>query len=236
MPPAVGAPVGFLGKLPARGDFVRRDLAHDFAEGWDAWLAAGIAASRAQLGEGWVGAFLEAPVWRFTLAAGVLGGAAGQGWAGLFFPSVDRAGRYFPLTLAASHPRAQGLLAVPEWFNLLQEVGVSALAEDVAFEAFEAAVAALPPPPEPPQPERFGHGLAGADPAVLLAASAPPVLFWTHGGARVAPRILALPTLPAPEHFALLLQDAAAAAAPPPVPDAAFPPGPMDDLLFGSAA
>ena len=230
MPPTLDARVGFLGKLPARGDFVRRDVAHDFAEGWDTWLAAGIAASRAQLGEGWVAAFLEAPVWRFTLAQGVLGG----GVAGLFFPSVDRAGRYFPLTLAAQHPRAQGLLAVPAWFNALQEVGVSALSEDSVFEAFEEAVAALPAPPEPPLPQRFGHGLSGADPAVLLAATAPPVLFWTHGGARVTPRILALPMLPAPEHFALLLQDEAVAA--PPAQDPAFPPGPMDDLLFGSAA
>lgn len=225
------ATVGFVGKLPARGDFVRRDLTPDFADAWDAWLAAGIQASRAALGEAWVAAFMEAPVWRFALGSGVLG----QAIAGLFFPSVDAAGRYFPLTLAAPHPRAPMLLAVPAWFDAVQSAGVSALTEGATFEAFEAAVAALPAPPEPPAPVRFGMGLSGTDPAVLLAAQAPPVLLWTHGGARVAPRILALPMLPAPEDFAALLQDTSMAPAQP-APDAAFPAGPMDAELFGSAA
>jgi type VI secretion system protein ImpM len=225
----VPAAVGFVGKLPARGDFVRRDLTPEFADAWDAWLAAGIQASRTAMGEAWVAAFLEAPVWRFALAPGVLGGAV----AGLFFPSVDAAGRYFPLTLAAPHPQAPMLLAAPAWFDAVQTVGVSALAEGTAFEAFETAVAALPAPPEPPAPSRFGQGLSGADPAVLLAAQAPPVLLWTHGSARVAPKILALPTLPAPDEFAALLQDAPAPEA---AVDAAFPAGPMDAELFGSAA
>lgn len=223
--------VGFLGKLPARGDFVRRDLAQEFCDAWDAWLAAGIQASRAAMGEAWVAAFLEAPVWRFALAPGVLG----PGIAGLFFPSVDAAGRYFPLTLAAPHPHAPMLLAVPQWFDAVQAAGVSALAEGATFEAFEAAVATVPAPPNPPAPSRFGAGVSGADPAVLLAAQAPPVLLWTHGGPRVAPRILALPALPAPEDFAALLQDAPTAPAQP-APDAAFPAGPMDAELFGSAA
>ncbi len=225
------ATVGFLGKLPARGDFVRRDLAQEFCDAWDAWLAAGIQASRAAMADGWVAAFLEAPVWRFALGPGVLGPAI----AGLFFPSVDAAGRYFPLTLASPHPQAAMLLAVPQWFDAVQVTGVSALAEGTSFEAFEAAVAALPAPPVPPAPSRFGQGLAASDPAVLLAAQAPPVLLWTQGGARVAPCILALPALPAPEHFAALLQDAPA---PPvqPALDAAFPAGPMDAELFGAAA
>ena len=50
------------------------------------------------MGEDWLPAFLEAPVWRFILSAGLCGERAALG---LMLPSVDRAGRYFPLTFAA---------------------------------------------------------------------------------------------------------------------------------------
>ena len=58
---------GFYGKLPARGDFVRGALPRDFTDRWDAWLAPAIAGSRERMGEAWLPAFLEAPVWRFAL-------------------------------------------------------------------------------------------------------------------------------------------------------------------------
>lgn len=195
--------VGFFGKLPARGDFVRRDLPQDFVDAWDAWLAAGIAASRAQLGDDWLPAFLEAPIWNFALAPGL----AGPGMAGIFLPSVDRAGRYFPLTLAAPTPHAGFLIAEGDWFAQLAGAGVSALAEAAGFEAFEAKVAGLPPPPPPSLPRPFAGGLAAASPASLLAASAPGALFWTAGGARVAALVAALPSLPPPQSFAALIQD-----------------------------
>jgi type VI secretion system protein ImpM len=199
----VQAAVGFFGKLPARGDFVRRDLPQDFVDAWDAWLAAGIAESRARLAEDWLPAFLEAPVWNFALAPGVAGG----GIAGVFLPSVDRAGRYFPLTLAAPAPQAPFLLAVPDWFASLAAAGVSALSEEASMEAFEARVACLPAPPSPPPPAPFAGGLGAPDAAILLAASGPAALFWTAGGARVARRVAALPGLPSAERFADLLCD-----------------------------
>ena len=49
--------------------------------------------SRDALGEGWLETYLTAPVWRFALAAGCCGPAA----AGIWLPSVDRVGRYYPL-------------------------------------------------------------------------------------------------------------------------------------------
>lgn len=211
--------VGFFGKLPARGDFVRRDLPQVFVDAWDGWLAAGIAASRAALGADWLPAFLEAPIWNFALAPGIAGG----GIAGIVLPSVDRAGRYFPLTLAAEAAHAPFLIATPDWFARLAAAGVSALAEEASLERFEAAVAALPAPPDTPRPRAFAGGLAAPSPAGLLGASVPGALFWTAGGARVAACVAALPGLPPPDAFAALLQDAA----PPPPPDSA--------LLFGDA-
>ena len=88
--------VGLYGKLPSHGDFLRRRVADDFVTAWDAWLQQSIAASRATLGEGWLDTYLTSPVWRFALTAGVCGSA---GVAGVLVPSVDRVGRYFPMTL-----------------------------------------------------------------------------------------------------------------------------------------
>jgi type VI secretion system protein ImpM len=223
---ATRAAVGFFGKLPARGDFVRRDLPQNFVDAWDGWLAAGIAASRAQLGEAWLPAFLEAPIWNFALAPGVVGG----GIAGLFLPSVDRAGRYFPLTLAAPVAHAPLLLAAPEWFSELAAAGVFALGEEASLEAFEARVGAVPPPPAPSPPRAFAGGLAASTPSMLLAATAPPALFWTAGGARVAACVAALPSLPPPDAFAGLLQDRPAGG-PSAMPPSALPP--LADALFG---
>lgn len=89
--------VGSYGKLPAHGDFVGRDLNKGFLTTWDAWLSGAIASSQEQLGETWLSRYLSAPVWHFALSPGVIDK---QGWVGLVMPSVDRVGRYYPLTLA----------------------------------------------------------------------------------------------------------------------------------------
>ena len=96
-----GSATGFFGKLPALGDFVERALPAEFVTPWDAWLQRAIAASRASLGEQWLDIYLTSPLWRFVLGAGPCGARA---WAGVMMPSVDRVGRYFPLTVAAPLP------------------------------------------------------------------------------------------------------------------------------------
>ena len=92
------AVVGLFGKLPARGDFVRLGLPREFTGAWDEWFSDALAGSRAAMGEAWLGAWMEAPVWRFALPSLMCGPLA---VLGLWLPSVDRAGRYFPLTLAS---------------------------------------------------------------------------------------------------------------------------------------
>ena len=92
------AAIGFHGKIPARGDFVQAGLPRAFTDPWDGWMQRMVAASRAVLGEAWLRAWLEMAVWRFALSSGICGPGA---VIGLWMPSVDRVGRYFPLTLAA---------------------------------------------------------------------------------------------------------------------------------------
>ena len=168
--------IGLYGKLPARGDFVRLGLPGDFVTAWDDWLAGAIAASRDRMGEAWLPAYLEAPVWRFALAPGVAGRDAATG---LFMPSVDRVGRYFPLMLAAMQPAV-----APAWLDACEAAGRAALAED----ATPDDVLGRLPPPSP-----------GGD------AAASGSLWWSEGGPRVAPMRLSLPTLPDPLHFAVML-------------------------------
>jgi len=92
-------PPGWHGKLPSLGDFASRRLDASFIEPWDGWLAAGLLALREARPEGWLEDYLGSPSWRFLLMPGVLPGDAGkQAWAGVLMPSVDRVGRYFPLT------------------------------------------------------------------------------------------------------------------------------------------
>jgi type VI secretion system protein ImpM len=88
--------VGIYGKLPSHGDFLQRRVPPEFLTPWDEWLQAGIAASRGALAQEWADTYLTSPVWRFALSASACGRAA---VAGLMAPSVDRVGRFFPLTL-----------------------------------------------------------------------------------------------------------------------------------------
>src|SRR4051794_30183043 len=94
--------VGFYGKLPSHGDFLRRRVADEFVARWDGWLQECLAASRMALADGWLNVYLTSPAWRFVCAAGALGPAP---VAGLMVPSVDRVGRYFPLTIVAELPQ-----------------------------------------------------------------------------------------------------------------------------------
>ena len=146
--------VGLHGKLPARGDFLTRRLDAEFAEAWDGWLQRVLASSREALGAGWLESFLSAPVWRFLVPAGMY---SRTGWIGVLLPSVDRVGRYFPLTLAA--PLAGDAIDVPAtlgralpWLDQLEALALEALAADLDFEAFDRRVAALALPEGLAQP------------------------------------------------------------------------------------
>jgi type VI secretion system protein ImpM len=82
--------VGFYGKLPSHGDFLRRRVSDAFVDAWDAWLRECLAASRTALGARWLDVYLTSPAWRFACAAGACGPAP---VIGVLAPSVDQAGR-----------------------------------------------------------------------------------------------------------------------------------------------
>ncbi|WP_438280654.1 type VI secretion system-associated protein TagF [Pseudomonas alabamensis] len=133
--------VGFYGKLACRGDFVSRDLPHTFIRPWDQWLAAGLHASQKELGKRWLDAYLVSPLWRFALAAGVCGPDA---VTGVLMPSIDRVGRYFPLTVAQvlepGQPLAAMATAPDNWFDDVEEALLATLEPSADFETFVAAL------------------------------------------------------------------------------------------------
>lgn len=182
-----GAAIGLFGKLPARGDFVRLGLPGAFVAAWDGWLQDSLAASQALLGAAWLPAWLEAPVWRFALAPGLCGGQAALG---LLLPSVDRVGRYFPLTLAAVGRATDGVPAVraSSWLDACEAAGLAALERDSPP---DAVLAAMPPPPD------FATPQAGSR-------------WWTQGAPRVAAAAFALPGLPDRHRFTAMLDGHAA--------------------------
>ena len=131
---------GWYGKLPSLGDFASRRLPPLFVEPWDSWLANGLAFWR-QGDEAWLEAFLAAPTWRFALGAGVPF-AQSPGYAGVLMPSVDRVGRYFPLTVV--RPRGLREAQAPAaWLQTLEGLAVAALNDDWNAERFDAELGGL---------------------------------------------------------------------------------------------
>jgi type VI secretion system protein ImpM len=147
------APVvpGWHGKLPTLGDFASRRLDSDFLEPWDEWLAASLLALRQARPERWLADYLASPSWRFLLCPGALPGPAGrQGWAGVLMPSVDRVGRYFPLTLVRPLGQApassQQMAGLWHWLARLDELAGDALHDDWTLARLEEELARMAAP------------------------------------------------------------------------------------------
>lgn len=138
--------VGFYGKLPCNGDFLQRRIPQEFLDVWDPWLQECIHASRETLREDWLNAYLTSPVWRFVLAEGVCGSGA---YAGVMLPSVDRVGRYFPLTIVAQLNVDDCVLEIAcdgaqQWFASAEALALGALeAADLDLATFDTQVASL---------------------------------------------------------------------------------------------
>ena len=122
------AKIGLYGKLPAYGDFIFRNLNTSFISPWDEWLQHFISGSQEQMGDDWLDIYLTSPIWRFVLSPGVIDSNM---WAGLLMPSVDRVGRYFPISLvkpfAENINPVKFLLEQKEWFDSLEVQCLSAL-------------------------------------------------------------------------------------------------------------
>ncbi len=141
----VRADVGFYGKLPSHGDFLARRTLDGFVGAWDPWLQEAMTASRLALGDRWLNVYLTSPAWRYVCASGACGPAA---VAGLVVPSVDKVGRYFPLTVVAELPHdtipVMAAASLEEFFDAAERLLLETMAlEHVEFDQFDQAVVEL---------------------------------------------------------------------------------------------
>ncbi len=189
------ASAGFYGKLPARGDFVRAGLPRDFVDPWDAWSQRMMAGSREALGEAWTEAWLQAPIWRFALPPGLCGSGAALG---LWLPSVDSVGRFFPLTLAAiaPHPWPALVQAGKGFLSQAEAAGLDAVQADLTPESLGQRVAAA----------IFADG--PAQEAIADAADELAAFWWTEGSPLVRPQSFATQSLPGVAAFAGMIAGA----------------------------
>jgi type VI secretion system protein ImpM len=137
--------IGFFGKLPCNGDFLQRRVPQSFLEVWDPWLQECMHASKSALQENWLNSYLTSPVWRFVLPDAACGSGA---YAGAMAPSVDRVGRYFPLTIVMQIDIGVNPLEFAAqqgaWFDALEALIVTALEHpQIELEWFDGQVLEL---------------------------------------------------------------------------------------------
>lgn len=194
---------GWFGKLPTVGDFATRRLDGDFVQVWDNWLSTGLARLRTEDDGQWLGAYLASPTWRFMLTPGFLPAPLQtQTWAGVVMPSVDRVGRYYPLTLACALPHVplsgHSQAALWSWLHQLEDLAVDALQEDWVIDTLETELARVGLPSfgtsRDPSPE---DPIAQSPPNAFFAACLAPALagesgrcVWFSEAELLAPRLL----------------------------------------------
>jgi len=160
---------------------------------WDQWLQDVVTASQTMLGAEWLAAWLDAPVWHFTLGCNIADAEPGLG---VFIPSVDRVGRHFPFTVLGLC-RDGGALP-DQWAARAEELTLSALEDDFDPDRLESELGALGPPCRPgggmePAPYGWSPG-QGAERGQILSAGE--TLWWCRETARVPAAMLRTKGLP----------------------------------------
>lgn len=145
--------VGFFGKLPSRGDFLRTNLSRASVAALDAWLQAVIPSAVALLGdEAWRARWDQGPAWRFRLPPGACGP---EGLTGVWLPSRDAAGRAFPFIVATGQEDVATVT-----LDQLEHLCVDAVRNALAPERVASALAGIAPLPviaPPPQRDPAGR-------------------------------------------------------------------------------
>jgi type VI secretion system protein ImpM len=177
----------------ALGDFASRRLPPEWVQVCDQWLSACLTHSRAELGPDWLELYLNAPLWRFAWAPGVIDA---QWWSGVLMPSCDKVGRYFPLVVAQAGiapPQDANALTAQEddWYLQVAQAALQTL-DGLPVADFEAALAQIQPWPGTRTP---------TPPPALTGCS----LWWSWLPDQPAGPVQLLTGLPRPERFSAML-------------------------------
>jgi type VI secretion system protein ImpM len=217
---------GLYGKLPSKRDFIAVNIPRDFLKIWEPWMQAAVSASRQALGDHWQNAFLTAPIWRFWLGTDLCGVTV----AGAIMSSMDGVGRYFPLVLIA-YPEDGASIPPPEldaqneWFTVVENLLLSVLEPETAFETITANLAGLTYPSIPilaPVPVEITQVARGSVAKIAeeqqiadvfrcvratdyANAYAGATFWWTIGGGDYRPLALSVTQLPDPYLYGEML-------------------------------
>lgn len=209
-----GLGVGFCGKVQSHGDFVQRRLPRLLVQCWEQWLDTAIATTRERLGEDWRTLYLMSPIWRFAASAGCCGE---HPFVGVLMPSLDKVGRYHPLTIIAILERPACAAAVAlcsaSWYRDIEAIALSALSDEFKFDEFDSRLAAAASPIGP-DILPFGTGFRNAVPGrnldyalpvliagIIEAHSLPYSLWWSVDAQENPECCFGYPGLPTPEDF-----------------------------------
>lgn len=144
--------LGYYGKTPHRGDFVRFNLPQSFVKVWDDWLQH-ILVQGEQSHDNWSDIYHRAPAYRFVLSSGIAGN---ETWIGLLQPSQDKVGRRFPFCIAMSMPETAlpcvSVTAQTHWFADAEKLMTLVLSADYPFDNLQQDLAALASHHEQPDP------------------------------------------------------------------------------------
>ena len=219
---------GWYGKLPSLGDFAGRGLPPTFVDGWDGWLQGVLQATQDAIGPGWLDTYLTTPIWRFALVPGLLGPS---GWAGVLMPSVDRVGRYFPLSVTVELPSyaavAHAVFKGADWFAGLEDATLGMLDPGRSPDDLDETLAALPlslpaiedvedaadSPRALPSIEGFESIAGGRALAGWAQQKGWRALWWTRGRVDGPALVFACTGLPTAEEVGKLLESRPSAAA-----------------------
>lgn len=135
--------LGYYGKIPHRGDFVRFNLPQSFITVWDDWLRDVMVQGESRHTD-WADSYTAAPAYRFVLSGGIAGNTP---WMGVLIPSADKVGRRFPFCLAVSLAETslptQSLLNDHGWFNEAEQLLHKVCSSDYVFDELQAELAEL---------------------------------------------------------------------------------------------
>ena len=135
---------GAFGKIPSLGDFFTYNLDQVMVENWDNWIQKYMISLKKRLGIRWDQCFMTAPIWRFSLSAGVI---SDNFTYGVMMPSIDRVGRQFPMTIAATRSDVNSVLSEHNssylLFEKLEDLALLSLEETTSKDLFLQSLGAI---------------------------------------------------------------------------------------------
>jgi type VI secretion system protein ImpM len=135
---------GAFGKIPSLGDFFTYNLDQVMVENWDNWIQKYMISLKSRLGIRWDKCFMTAPIWRFSLSAGVVSDSFTYG---VMMPSIDRVGRQFPMTIAATRSDVNSVLYEHNssylLFEKLEDLALLSLEETTSKDLFLQSLEAI---------------------------------------------------------------------------------------------